>query len=116
MDQNSTLPPAGVDAPTTGTARPDARSGSATSGPARAAGNPLLTPHASTGATRFVLRRSRTDRMLGGVCGGIAESTGADAALLRVLLVALTLITGGAAALVYVAAWVLAPEDERPVD
>ena len=55
-----------------------------------------------------------TDRMLGGVCGGLAESLGADAALLRVLVVALTLITGGAAALVYLAAWVLAPEGDRP--
>jgi phage shock protein PspC (stress-responsive transcriptional regulator) len=48
--------------------------------------------------------------MLGGVCGGLAESLGTDAALLRVLAVALTLITGGAAALIYLAAWVLAPE------
>ena len=55
-----------------------------------------------------------TDRMLGGVCGGLAASLGADAALLRVLVVALTVITGGAAAIVYAAAWVLAPEDERP--
>jgi phage shock protein PspC (stress-responsive transcriptional regulator) len=61
----------------------------------------------------FRLRRSRTDRMLGGVCGGLAEGLGADAALLRVLLVALTLITGGAAAFVYLAAWVLAPVDEH---
>ena len=52
--------------------------------------------------------------MLGGVCGGLAAGLGADAALLRVLLVALTLVTGGAAAIVYVAAWVLAPEDDRP--
>ena len=59
-------------------------------------------------------RRSRTDRMLGGVCGGLAAGLGADAALLRVLLVALTLITGGAAAIVYVAAWALAPEEDRP--
>jgi len=65
-------------------------------------------------APRFELRRSRTDRMLGGVCGGLAASLGADAALLRVLTVALTLITGGAAAIVYVAAWVLAPEEDRP--
>ena len=63
---------------------------------------------------RFTLRRSRTDRMLAGVCGGLAASLGADAALLRVLMVALTLITGGAAAVVYVAAWMLAPEDDAP--
>jgi phage shock protein PspC (stress-responsive transcriptional regulator) len=65
-------------------------------------------------ASRFELRRSRTDRMLGGVCGGLAASLGADAALLRVLLVALTLLTGGAAAIVYIAAWALAPEEDRP--
>jgi phage shock protein C len=115
MDQNSTLPPAGVVPRTTPTADTDARSGSATSGPALAAGNPLLTPPAPVSTIRFALRRDRTDRMLGGVCGGIAESTGVDAALPRVLLVALTLITGGAAALVYIAAWVLAPEDEQPL-
>ena len=50
--------------------------------------------------------------MLGGVCGGLAAGLGADAALLRVLVVALTLITGGAAAIVYIAAWALAPEEE----
>jgi phage shock protein PspC (stress-responsive transcriptional regulator) len=63
---------------------------------------------------RFTLRRSSTDRVLAGVCGGLAASLGADAALLRVLVVALTLVTGGAAAVVYVAAWALAPEDGRP--
>ncbi|MBL8925291.1 MAG: PspC domain-containing protein [Pseudonocardia sp.] len=68
----------------------------------------------ATPTTHFTLRRSRTDRMLGGVCGGLAASLGADAALLRVLVVALTVITGGAAAIVYAAAWALAPEDERP--
>jgi phage shock protein C len=71
-------------------------------------------PAALAPAPRFTLRRSRTDRMLGGVCGGLAASLGADAALLRVLTVALTLVTGGAAAIVYVAAWVLAPEEDRP--
>jgi phage shock protein PspC (stress-responsive transcriptional regulator) len=71
-------------------------------------------PAASAPISQFRLRRSSTDRMLGGVCGGLAASPGADAALLRVLVVALTLITGGAAALVYLAAWVLAPEGDRP--
>ena len=62
-------------------------------------------------APRFTLRRSRTVRLLGGVCGGLAESLGVDVALVRVLVVASTLVTGGAAAIVYVAAWALAPED-----
>ena len=78
------------------------------------AGTIPATSGTGTPTTHFTLRRSRTDRMLGGVCGGLAASLGADAALLRVLLVALTVITGGAAAIVYVAAWALAPEDERP--
>jgi phage shock protein C len=72
--------------------------------------DPAPLPDSPTPSSHFRLRRSRSDRMLGGVCGGLAESLGADAALLRVLVIALTLITGGAAALVYLAAWVLAPE------
>jgi phage shock protein C len=78
------------------------------------AGTTAATSGTGTPTPHFTLRRSRTDRMLGGVCGGLAASLGADAALLRVLVVALTVITGGAAAIVYAAAWVLAPEDERP--
>jgi phage shock protein PspC (stress-responsive transcriptional regulator) len=78
------------------------------------AGTTAATSGTGASTPHFTLRRSRTDRMLGGVCGGLAASLGADAALLRVLLVALTVITGGAAAIVYLAAWVLAPEDERP--
>ena len=74
------------------------------------AADPAPRPDPPAPSSQFRLRRSRTDRMLGGVTGGLAESLGADAALLRVLVVALTLITGGAAAVVYLAAWVLAPE------
>ncbi|MFC4943437.1 PspC domain-containing protein [Pseudonocardia sp. GCM10023141] len=59
---------------------------------------------------RFRLTRSRTDRMLGGVCGGIAESFGIDATLVRIGLVALTLLGVGSGAIVYVAIWALAPE------
>lgn len=58
----------------------------------------------------FRLHRSRTDRMVGGVCGGLAESLGTDLALIRLAVVALTLLTGGAPALLYVAAWIVAPE------
>ncbi|MBP2365460.1 PspC domain-containing protein [Pseudonocardia parietis] len=57
----------------------------------------------------YRLRRSTTDKMLGGVCGGLAVDLGIDVALLRIAVLALTLVTGGAAALVYLAAWVIAP-------
>nr|WP_075312719.1 PspC domain-containing protein [Pseudonocardia sp. EV170527-09] len=57
----------------------------------------------------FRLRRSSTDRMLGGVCGGLAADLGVDPALLRIAVLVLTLFTGGAAALVYLAVWLIAP-------
>jgi signal transduction histidine kinase/phage shock protein PspC (stress-responsive transcriptional regulator) len=56
------------------------------------------------------LRRSRTDRILGGVCGGLARATGLDPLVVRVAVVALT-VAGGTGALLYVLAWLLLPED-----
>ncbi|TQM81469.1 phage shock protein C (PspC) family protein [Saccharothrix saharensis] len=56
------------------------------------------------------LRRSRTDRMVAGVCGGAAQMLGVDAALLRILLVAATLFGVGAGAILYLACWILVPE------
>jgi phage shock protein C len=66
----------------------------------------------TTAGPRFTLRRSRTDRMLSGVSGGVAEAFGIDATLVRLGLVALTVISGGGAALIYLAAWMLVPEAE----
>jgi phage shock protein PspC (stress-responsive transcriptional regulator) len=66
-------------------------------------------------AGRPPLRRSCTDTMLGGVCGGLAEHTGIDSLLWRVGFVALTL-AGGAGILVYLLLWVLMPPGERPAD
>jgi phage shock protein PspC (stress-responsive transcriptional regulator) len=54
------------------------------------------------------LRRSRTDKILGGVNGGLAEYSGIDALLWRVGFVALTL-AGGAGVIVYLLLWVLMP-------
>jgi phage shock protein PspC (stress-responsive transcriptional regulator) len=76
------------------------------SSPNPSTGHPIL----AAPAPRHTLRRSRTDRVLGGVCGGIAETYDLDPALLRVATVALTVVTGGAAAVVYLAAWALAPQ------
>lgn len=55
-------------------------------------------------------RRSRNERMIAGVCGGAAELFGIDAALVRILLVAATLLGFGSGLLIYVACWLVVPE------
>ena len=58
------------------------------------------------------LRRSRTDKMVAGVCGGLAAELVVDAALLRIALVALTLLGVGTGAVLYLAVWLLAPVED----
>ncbi|TDV41875.1 PspC domain-containing protein [Actinophytocola oryzae] len=57
------------------------------------------------------LRRSRSDRMVAGVCGGLARMLDMDAALVRILLVAATVLGFGAGAVIYVIAWAVVPEE-----
>jgi phage shock protein C len=60
------------------------------------------------------LRRSRSDRWVGGVCGGIALATGVAAWVWR-LVFALLLLCGGTGLLAYVLMWILVPlEDASP--
>lgn len=63
-----------------------------------------------TETTTRKLRRSRSDRMVAGVCGGIAEMIGVDAPIVRILLVAATLLGFGAGAILYLVAWMVVPE------
>ena len=55
-------------------------------------------------------RRSRTDRWIGGVCGGIARSTGMEAWVWRLLFAAL-FICAGAGLLLYVLLWIFVPSE-----
>jgi phage shock protein C len=55
-------------------------------------------------------RRSRNDRWFGGVCGGIARSTGMDAWIWRLIFAAL-FICAGAGLLVYVLLWIFVPSE-----
>ena len=57
------------------------------------------------------LTRSRDDRWIAGVCGGVARYAGVDANLVRLLVVLGTIIGFGSLILVYVAAWILMPEE-----
>ena len=59
-------------------------------------------------APRPQLRRSGTDKVLGGVSGGLADYTGIDALLWRVGFVALAL-AGGTGVVVYLLLWLLTP-------
>jgi phage shock protein C len=56
------------------------------------------------------LRRSRDDRWLGGVCGGIGQSTGIAAWLWRLAFSALALCAG-TGILVYLLMWIFVPLD-----
>ncbi|MGY2129873.1 PspC domain-containing protein [Blastococcus sp. SYSU DS0617] len=61
-------------------------------------------------AGRTQLRRSRTDKMLGGVSGGLAQYSGIDPLLWRVGFVALA-FAGGFGVLAYALLWLLMPAD-----
>jgi phage shock protein PspC (stress-responsive transcriptional regulator) len=55
------------------------------------------------------LCRSRQNRTLAGVCGGIAEYLGWDPTLVRVAWIVLTLL-GGSGILIYLILWLVMPE------
>ena len=57
------------------------------------------------------LYRSETDRILGGVCGGIAEVYDLDPTLVRLLTV--ILIFSGLSPLAYLIAWLIVPEESE---
>ena len=56
------------------------------------------------------LRRSRTDKVVAGVCGGFARYLGLDPVVVRVLYVIGTFLTGGALLLGYLVIWLVMPE------
>ena len=48
---------------------------------------------------------------MAGVCSGIGEYVGIDPTVVRLIFVALSLLTAGVFVLVYLAAWILIPEE-----
>lgn len=54
--------------------------------------------------------RSTSQRMLAGVCGGLADYFDVDVNLVRAGVVLAAFVTGGTAVLVYLALWMLLPE------
>ncbi len=58
-----------------------------------------------------VLTRSQKGRMLAGVCAGFADYFSLDVTLVRVIWAVVSVITGGAGVLAYLAAWVIIPAE-----
>lgn len=58
-----------------------------------------------------MLKRSRTDRMIAGVCGGLAESFGVDSSTVRLVTVLLVLF-GGLSVWIYIIAAILMPLED----
>ncbi len=58
------------------------------------------------------LRRSRTNRMIGGVVGGLAEYLGMDPVLARVLYVLISVVSAAfPGILLYILLWIVIPEE-----
>jgi len=59
------------------------------------------------------LRRSRRHRVLGGVCGGLADWLGWNPTLVRIVYVAVSICSAAfPGILVYVVLWILMPEGD----
>jgi phage shock protein C len=56
------------------------------------------------------LYRSKTNRKLAGVCGGLAQYFNLDATLIRVLFVVLAVL-GGSGLVLYLAMWIIVPNE-----
>jgi len=56
------------------------------------------------------LTRSSDDRWMAGICGGLAEYTGIDATLIRVILLVATILGAGSLVVIYLIGWLLIPK------
>ena len=56
------------------------------------------------------LRRSRGDRWLGGVCGGLGKASGMESWIWRLVFVLFT-VTFGFSLLIYLLMWIFVPEE-----
>lgn len=62
-------------------------------------------------AVKKRLFRSKKDRILGGVCAGVADYLDVDPTIVRLIWVLLTL-AWGAGLLLYIIAWIIVPEQK----
>ncbi len=58
-----------------------------------------------------VLVRNRDNRIVAGVCAGLADYLGMDVNVVRLLVAVVTIFTAGTAILAYLVAWAVIPEE-----
>ena len=58
------------------------------------------------------LYRSKTERILGGVCGGIGIHLDVDPIIIRIVWVILTCLSLGIGIVAYLVCWIIVPEEE----
>lgn len=58
-----------------------------------------------------VLVRPRDNRIVAGVCAGLANYLGMDVNVVRLLVAVITVFTAGTAILAYLVAWAVIPEE-----
>ena len=61
------------------------------------------------------LYRSKQERMLAGVCGGLGEYFNLDPTIIRAIFIAFGLIVGGGI-LIYIILWILIPEEPEDTE
>jgi phage shock protein C len=74
----------------------------------------LGTAPAASGGVLQRLARSRTDRIISGVCGGLGAHTGLPSWAWRILFVA-SVVCFGFGILIYVLLWLFMPLEAKPV-
>lgn len=57
------------------------------------------------------LYRSRKDKMVAGICGGIGEIYSLDPTMVRLVYALITIFSAGTAILVYILGWIIIPEE-----
>ena len=68
----------------------------------------------TTPPTPKTLRLDKANKKIAGVCAGFARYFDMDVSLMRVLWLAMIIITGGLGLFVYIAAWLVVPADPLP--
>ena len=60
------------------------------------------------------LIRSMSDKMIGGVCAGLAKYFGIDVTLVRVIYAGVVLLGAGSPILLYLLLWIIMPAEGTP--